>query len=422
MARKLPTGTISRVHEINGRTVKQYRASLSDPSQRSANGRIKRVSSKWFNSLSDAKSWLDDKRNELHNKGSLMVNKKIKMSDAVIDWIDIAGKVGINGRQPIEHSTSERYLSSNRKVIQPSIGNLRISDITAPQMVLWRDNMVLNHGNDAARRALTLVKQVLAYHVTIGSIITSPAANLRLAKASKNNSDYIDVFMSPDDVGKILTCLDRLAIEGDLKSKISASPVPDYITKKRISTWLRVRVIVYMLILSGLRMGEASALRWGDISWQDSTIRVERALKRGGAVGCTKNKSSIRTIKMGNKFMSMLHEFYKTAKRPGENFYVFGLDGLSPLNANGFGRRQWTDLMKEAGFFDGNKNIWTPHDCRHYHASKLIMSGVNIQLVADRLGHANTTVTQTVYAHLFNELAGKANTAGADLEDSLIGL
>ena len=63
----------------------------------------------------------------------------------------------------------------------------------------------------------------------------------------------------------------------------------------------------------------------------------------------------------------------------------------------------------------------TPHDCRHYHASTLIMSGVNVQLVAGRLGHANSNVTLTVYAHLFKELAVKANTAGADLENALIG-
>lgn len=51
----------------------------------------------------------------------------------------------------------------------------------------------------------------------------------------------------------------------------------------------------------------------------------------------------------------------------------------------------------------------------------MILAGVNVQLVADRLGHVNSAVTLTVYAHLFKELAGKANTAGADMEHELLG-
>jgi integrase len=46
----------------------------------------------------------------------------------------------------------------------------------------------------------------------------------------------------------------------------------------------------------------------------------------------------------------------------------------------------------------------TFHDLRHTHASRLIAAGMDVQ-VADRLGHANIAVTQSTYAHAFDQAA-----------------
>lgn len=41
-----------------------------------------------------------------------------------------------------------------------------------------------------------------------------------------------------------------------------------------------------------------------------------------------------------------------------------------------------------------------PHQIRHLHASMLIDSGIPLTEIASRLGHENTQVTASVYAHL----------------------
>jgi integrase len=41
----------------------------------------------------------------------------------------------------------------------------------------------------------------------------------------------------------------------------------------------------------------------------------------------------------------------------------------------------------------------TPHVLRHLHASILIDDGLPITAVAARLGHANSAITHTIYAH-----------------------
>ena len=41
----------------------------------------------------------------------------------------------------------------------------------------------------------------------------------------------------------------------------------------------------------------------------------------------------------------------------------------------------------------------TPHGLRHLHASLLLKEGLPVPAVSRRLGHANSAITMSVYAH-----------------------
>lgn len=56
------------------------------------------------------------------------------------------------------------------------------------------------------------------------------------------------------------------------------------------------------------------------------------------------------------------------------------------------------------------------HDLRHTHATLLLARGSPVKVVSERLGHANTTVTLSVYAHV---MPGNQRQA-ADLFASLV--
>ncbi len=59
----------------------------------------------------------------------------------------------------------------------------------------------------------------------------------------------------------------------------------------------------------------------------------------------------------------------------------------------------------------------TFHALRHSHASALIAAGLDVVSVSRRLGHANPTITLSVYAHLFkNKDADAAAAMDAALE------
>ena len=44
------------------------------------------------------------------------------------------------------------------------------------------------------------------------------------------------------------------------------------------------------------------------------------------------------------------------------------------------------------------------HDTRHSHATALLRAGVDVKVVAGRLGHSSTSVTQNVYKHRVEQL------------------
>jgi len=48
------------------------------------------------------------------------------------------------------------------------------------------------------------------------------------------------------------------------------------------------------------------------------------------------------------------------------------------------------------------------HDLRHTHASLLIMDGVPVKVVSERLGHANVAFTMHTYQHLLPGMSAAA--------------
>jgi integrase len=55
------------------------------------------------------------------------------------------------------------------------------------------------------------------------------------------------------------------------------------------------------------------------------------------------------------------------------------------------------------------------HDLRHTHASHLLMAGVNVKVVSERLGHASVSFTLDTYGHVMPGQQAEAAAAAASL-------
>lgn len=423
MSKKLPAGITTRQHVVKGKTVRQYRAKMQDLSRRTASGNYAQLASRWFSTQREAQRWLDDQHEEARRHGSIEVNRSMTVGEACEAWITAATTVGINGKPPLEEATARRYRSTIRCDITGRIDALKIASLRASEVKRWVDALATDKTHDAAHRALNVLRLALAHQVTLDTIGHNPARDVRISKAGRRQTDEddetqtVEHFMDTATVQKMLAAADQMTTADSLPNE--GRGYGEYQRQQRRDAWIRWRVLVYFLIATGVRIAEAAALRWGNVDLEAGTVRITHARKVNGTIGPPKTLTSIRTITLGSGITAMLRDLKGDADA---DHFVFGRSKQAMV-PEGFSKRAWKPMMVLAGLMgeDGTP-LWGRHDCRHYHASLLIREGVPVQQVSERLGHSNTTVTLKVYAHLFRDMAGAGNTAGAQLEGKLFGL
>jgi integrase len=88
---------------------------------------------------------------------------------------------------------------------------------------------------------------------------------------------------------------------------------------------------------------------------------------------------------------------------------VFTNEIGDPIRPNSIGQA-FARLVKETGL----PRIRL-HDLRHTHASHLLLAGVNVKVVSERLGHASVSFTLDTYAHVMPGQQAQAASAAAAL-------
>lgn len=73
-----------------------------------------------------------------------------------------------------------------------------------------------------------------------------------------------------------------------------------------------------------------------------------------------------------------------------------------------------TKSFRACAIRKGFPNLWL-HDLRHNHATQLLLEGLPVHVVADRLGHSTPVITMTTYAHVLKRAEDKASQVAGDL-------
>jgi integrase len=168
-----------------------------------------------------------------------------------------------------------------------------------------------------------------------------------------------------------------------------------------------------LLAATGMRRGEALALRWRDVDLDAGRLAVRRSVgvvKTKGAgerlvEGSTKTGRS-RVVDLDAGTVAALRA-YRAARG------LLALDlvrdpALVLSNLDGTHRhperfsRRFSGQVAQARKALGEERLpgIRLHDLRHTHASLLLADGVPVKVVSERLGHASATITLTVYQHV----------------------
>ncbi|MEO7058486.1 MAG: site-specific integrase [Lapillicoccus sp.] len=164
------------------------------------------------------------------------------------------------------------------------------------------------------------------------------------------------------------------------------------------------RVVVLLGYWCGLRLGEIAALRRQDVDVDvaRSRIRVERtAQQTGGGVsfGPPKTRAGRRTVPVPRTVMQQIVNHLSDYTGPEPEALVVTTSTGTPILRQNFIRRTWRHGLQEAGL----PSTLTPHSMRHGLASLLIAGGFSLKEVSQWCGHASTSVTLSVYAHVASQ-------------------
>ena len=181
----------------------------------------------------------------------------------------------------------------------------------------------------------------------------------------------------------------------------------------------RAQRAAMVMMYSGLRRGELSALTWSDIDFNAATITVNKAIDLStNTVKTPKTAAGARVVDIPQ----LLVEFLRAEPRAG--LYVISKRDGSRMTAQAW-RTLWTSYMADLNVkygYNGEANkhavrkkgsdgkargpltmrieTFTPHQLRHTFCSLLYLAGVDVMTARDQMGHADIKTTLASYTHL----------------------
>lgn len=165
-----------------------------------------------------------------------------------------------------------------------------------------------------------------------------------------------------------------------------------------------------LAVTTGMRRGEMCGLRWEDIDFDQGFLTVKRArVMVGGVPMDTSPKTSAgqRRVGLDDATVAVLREHQRRqhaeqlACPPGfwlGDGHVFTDETGRPLIPE-YVTKRFARAVRHAGLPPIRL-----HDTRHWHATAMLRAGVDVKVVAGRLGHSSTRITQDVYQHRVEQL------------------
>ena len=157
-------------------------------------------------------------------------------------------------------------------------------------------------------------------------------------------------------------------------------------------------ISLVLLFMSGMRIGEATAIQWSDIDFDSGILKIEKNLYYKNQTNYrfveTKTKASERHIVLDSDTLKLLEEWRAVQQRVVQTKFVMSYNG-HPTQKHTLARAisRYSELA-------GIHRIRL-HALRHSHASLLISMGENPLIIKERLGHEEIETTLGTYGHLY---------------------
>ncbi len=157
-------------------------------------------------------------------------------------------------------------------------------------------------------------------------------------------------------------------------------------------------VMIYLLVMTGLRRGEMLALDWKAIKFADKAIVVRRSYT-SNRFQKPKTKLSRRSVNMTPSVIQILKEHRMKKGNPSASTLLFDRGDGKPQDPTNLSKKIWTRILQGAGVRESVRI----HDLRHTFCSMLLAQGASPKYIQSQLGHSSIMVTMDRYGHLMPE-------------------
>jgi integrase len=295
----------------------------------------------------------------------------------------------------VKSTTRTLYGAALRLHILPALGRLRVVEVTRERVRRYLAEKLRNPAaslqgqrpkREKRRRARALHRNSVRNQLKLLSGILNAAAADQLIPANPLQGLGRELF---GRTRRGFTRKVRALDEEQLGAFLEAA-------RRRPDTFPAFAVMA----LTGLRLGEAAALRWEDADWRTSRLNIARQLS-----GSLKTPESERQVDIPRGLLELLRQLQAERREDafrngrGESPWLLFPDlpalptSTDETRIGHRVRREMVRALKAAGV----ATAFTPHALRHSYASRLISDGVSPEYVRRQLGHANIGITLDLY-------------------------
>lgn len=291
----------------------------------------------------------------------------------------------------IKASSYDRLESIYNSHIKDTIGHIQMGNITTQDIQLLINEKSSKYSYSTVKKIHELLNPMFNQALVVGDIIRNPMLGVVLPKRNQLvvKTKEIKIY-SDDEITRIENIINH-SFDGNRKE-------------------FRYSPIFIVILNTGLRAGEALALKWSDINFDNKTMHVHDSLstiinreenpntKRITIITDTKTINGDRIIPLNTKAINAFKEIQiRNDLLKINTQYVISDKNGNTIKVRTF-QQAFERIADRANVV--NKGI---HALRHTMGSRAIKQGVDIKVVSDILGHSNIMLTYNKYIHIIKE-------------------
>jgi len=301
-------------------------------------------------------------------------------------WDERRAELVADGRKP---RTMADYDARAARILA-ALGGLRVREATTPVIDRYIRTVESESGPAAATQAKSVLSGMFSLAVRLGAATHNPCREARVPKSKTGEK----VTPTADDLARFLADLRSSPLE------LPAAPGAKRATGKSIAGYCHrfdadLADLFTFIAGTGVRIGEALAVRWSDLDLAAGTVRISGTVHYVKGIGVYRQDETKTT----RDRIVALPGFVTAALMARQQWAPesAGIDAVFPSQAGTWRdqdavRKQWRRIRGPLGL-DGV----TPHGFRRAVATVADDANMSARMIADVLGHARPSMTLDQY-------------------------